>query len=182
MIDNRRQEPRYARAVKGVADDRQLYGPSGAIELTETEHHKFIATLNRSRKRDRQRRLLLIRLEASMPGGHCLRMNDDVTVEHILPKAGGVSWNERFPDAVRRNDASNLLGNQILVTHDQNKIADTKPYAEKRKIFFNTPGAPIYALTKDIAAIDDWTYDVIEARQERLVRLLCADWGLVRDS
>ena len=109
-------------------------------------------------------------------------MTDDVTVEHMLPKGGGAWWNERFPDAVLRNEAANLLGNLTLITHDQNKIADTKPYAEKRKVFFNTPGAPIYALTKDIAAIEDWTYDAIEERHERLVRLLCADWGLVRDS
>jgi hypothetical protein len=182
VIDNRRQEARYARAVRGVGDDKQLFGEKGALELTEAEQHKFIATLNRSRKRDRQRRLLLMRLEAAMPGGHFLQMTDDVTVEHILPRAGGAYWNERFPDSVRRNDACNLLGNMILVTHEQNKIADTKPYGDKRKIIFNTPGAPIYALTKDIAAIEDWTHDAIEARQERLVRTLWADWGMVRDA
>ncbi len=181
VIDNRRQEQRYARAVRGVADDKHLHGPHGTLELTDAEHDRFIAALNRSRKRDRQRRLLLMRLEAALPGGHCLQMTDDVTVEHILPKAGGGWWNDRFPDPRRRNDAANLLGNQILLTHEQNKIADTKSYPEKRRIFFNTSGAPIHALTKDIAPIDDWTHDVIEARQERLVSMLCADWGLAPD-
>ncbi|MEZ6022366.1 MAG: HNH endonuclease family protein [Hyphomonadaceae bacterium] len=185
VIDNRQQEPRYARAVAAVReagsspDEKLLYGAKGALELTESEHMKFIATLNRSRKRDRSRRLLLIRLEAAMPGGHLLTMKDDVTVEHILPKANTPWWNERFLDPVRRVDSANLIGNQTLVTHDQNKRADAKPYPDKRKIFFNTPGAPIHALTKDIANVDDWNPDVIEARQERLVRLLCEDWGLL---
>lgn len=180
VIDNRVQESRYARAARSVGDDKGLYGPKGALELTDAEHLRFIATLNRSRKRDRQRRLLMMRLEAALPGGHMLEMTDDVTVEHILPKAGGAWWNERFPDSKLRNDAANLLGNIVLVTYDQNRAADTKPYPDKRRIFFNTPGAPIHALTKDIASIEEWTLDAIEARQERLVRILSEDWGLIR--
>ncbi|MBL8543327.1 MAG: DUF262 domain-containing protein [Hyphomonadaceae bacterium] len=180
VIDNRLQEGRYARAVKHCGDDKLLYGPKGALELTEAELMKFIATLNRSRKRDRQRRLLLIRLEAAMPGGFHLEMTDDVTVEHLLPRAGGVWWNERFPDAALRNDAANLLGNLILITYAQNSAADTKPYPDKRKVFFNTPGAPIFALTRDIAAVEEWTLQAIEERHERLVRILCEDWGLIR--
>ncbi len=160
--------------------ERARNGPKGALELTEKEHMAFIATLNRSRKRDRQRRLLLMRLEAAMPNGHLLEMTDDITVEHILPKAGGAWWSERFPDSALRTEAANLLGNLVLITHAQNTLADTKPYPEKRKIFFNTPGAPIHALTRDIAGVDDWTLQAIEERHERLVRILCEDWGLVR--
>jgi hypothetical protein len=180
VVDNRLQEGRYARAVTHVGDDKMLYGPRGALELTENEKMKFIATLNRSRKRDRQRRLLLMRLEAAMPGGHTLLMTDDVTVEHILPKAGGAWWNERFPDAKLRTELSNLLGNLVLVTYAQNASADTKPYPEKRKVLFNTPGAPMHALTRDIVGIEEWTLQAIEERHERLVRILCEDLGLVQ--
>jgi hypothetical protein len=182
VVDNRVQESRYARAVKHVGDDKMLYGPKGALELTEKEQMAFFATLNRSRKRDRLRRLLLLRLEAAMPNGHLLQMTDDVTVEHVLPKAGGAWWNDRFPDKVRRNEAANLLGNLVLVTYAQNALADTKPYPEKRKIFFNTPDAPIHELTRDIASIEEWTLNAIEERHERLVRILCEDWGLVRSA
>jgi Protein of unknown function DUF262/Protein of unknown function (DUF1524) len=182
VIDNRAQEARYARAVRGIGDDKQLYGPKGALELGDGEHMRFIATLNRSRKRDRQRRLLLLRLEAALPGGDLVEMTEDATVEHILPRGGAQWWNERFPDSTLRSDAAHLLGNLILVTYDQNRRADTKPYPEKRRIFFNTPGAPIHALTKDIAGIHEWTRDAIEARQERLARILCEDWGLISRS
>jgi hypothetical protein len=68
----------------------------------------------------------------------------------------------------------------VLCTYAQNAAADTKPYHDKRKIFFNTPGAPIHALTRDIVPIEDWTLSAIEERHERLVRILCEDWGLVR--
>ncbi|HVV34048.1 MAG TPA: hypothetical protein VHC73_12540, partial [Vitreimonas sp.] len=53
-------------------------------------------------------------------------------------------------------------------------------YADKRNIYFKSRGnSPIHALTKDFANVPAWTLDEIEARQERLVRLLCEDWGLV---
>jgi hypothetical protein len=180
VVDNRAQQSRYGRAVKNVGDDRMLYGPKGALELTEKEQMAFFATLNRSRKRDRQRRLLMMRIEAALPNGNLLQMTDDVTVEHVLPRAGGPYWNERFIDKVRRNEAAHLLGNLVLVTHAQNTLADIKPYPDKRKVFFNTPGAPIHQVTRDIHSIEDWTLNAIEERHERLVRILCEDWGLVR--
>ena len=54
-----------------------------------------------------------------------------------------------------------------------------KPYPEKRTVYVDT-NAPIYALTKDIAPIGDWSLQAIEERHERLVRILSEDWGLVR--
>lgn len=182
VVDDRLQEGRYARAVKNTGDDKMLYGSKGALELTENEQMKFIATLNRSRKRDRQRRLLLMRLEAAMPNGSLLEMTNDVTVEHILPKSGGAWWDQRFPDKGMRTEASHLLGNLTLVTDAQNTACGNKPYNDKRKVYFNTPNAPIHALTRDVASIEDWTMRAIEERHERLVRILSEDWGLIRDS
>ncbi len=177
-VDIRAQDRRFKRAMLGVADDKKLYGKDGALDLTETEHRKLIATLNRSRKRDRQRRLLLIRIEAALPGGDLIEMTDDVSAEHILPKGSSAYWNERFPDPVRRNDVCNLLGNMTLITHEQQKLADIKSYPDKRRVLFETPGAPVRKLSEDIRNIPDWSYDAIEQRHERLIGALCNDWGL----
>jgi hypothetical protein len=163
-------------------DDRKLYGPEGALELTPAEHGRFIETLNRARKRDRSRRILMMRVEAAIEGGSKLSMTDDVTVEHILPKGGSTWWNQLFPDSGLRSEAANLLGNLTLVTHDQNRRADNRPFAEKRDVIFKTPGAPIHALSRDLEAIGEWTLAAIEERQERLSRILCEDLGLIRRS
>lgn len=180
-VDIRAQDRRFTAAMKHHDDERKLFGPQGALEFTEAEHAKLIDTLNKSRKRDRMRRLLLIRLEASMEGGHLLAMNDDVTVEHILPRASSPWWTQRFPNAQRRADFANLLGNMTLVSFAQNANADTKPFPEKKRIYFNTKNAPVYALTRDFEAIEDWDETTIERRHERLVRTLCDDWGMVID-
>jgi len=179
VIDNRVREERYAMTVRNVGNDKALY-TTDALVLDDRENDRFIYTLNRSRKRDRQRRLLLMRLEAAMPNGNLLTMTDDVTVEHVLPKGGSSWWNERFPDSALRIELAHLLGNLILITYEQNKEADNKPYPKKREIYFNTQNASIHALTKDIASIEEWSQNAIEERHERLVRILCEDWGLVR--
>jgi len=179
VIEVREREERYSVAVKNVGDDKVLFGPK-ALGFSDAEHGKFIYALDRSRTRDRHRRLLMMRLEAAMPNGHLLRMTDDVTVEHVLPKGKNAWWSERFPDDKLRGEMANLLGNLILITHEQNKVADSKPYPKKRSVYFDTPEAPIHAVTKDIAPIQDWSLQAIEERHERLVRILCEDWGLVR--
>ncbi|MFT3728347.1 MAG: DUF262 domain-containing HNH endonuclease family protein [Terricaulis sp.] len=182
-IDNRQREARYARAMRGVGDDRQIHGPKGALVLSEVEYTRLIATLNKSRKRDRQRRLLLMRVEAALPGGSLLSMTDDATVEHILPRSGGGEWDILFPNTAMRDDAANLIGNQTLITYDQNKEADNGGYAAKRKVYFQFRGnPPVHALSRDIENIAGWTLDTIEARQERLISRLCVDWGLVPDA
>ncbi len=181
IIDARERAARYAAAARFVGDEKALYGPE-ALGLTESERYKFIERLNYSSKRDRQRRILVIRLEAAMPGGSILTLHDDVTIEHILPKSGGQAWNEWFPDKVMRDEAAHLLGNMTLVTDRQNKAAKNSAYNVKRNVFFSTPGAPVHALTRDLQNVEDWTLDAIGARQERLVRILCVDWDLVRAS
>jgi hypothetical protein len=182
VVDIRNIAARYKRIRQAMHDDRKLYGPEGALELTPAEHGRFIETLNRARKRDRSRRILMMRVEAAIEGGSKLSMTDDVTVEHILPKGGSTWWNQLFPDSGLRSEAANLLGNLTLVTHDQNRRADNRPFAEKRDVIFKTPGAPIHALSRDLEAIGEWTLAAIEERQERLSRILCEDLGLIRRS
>lgn len=182
VVDSRNIVSRYKRIRQAMNDDRKLYGPEGAIELTSGEHGRFIETLNRARKRDRSRRLLMLRIEAALEGGSILNMNDDVTVEHVLPKGGSAWWNQLFPDTGLRTEAANLLGNLTLVTNDQNRRADNRNYAEKRDVIFKTPGAPVHALSRDLEPIGEWTLAAIEERQERLSRMLCEDLGLIRRS
>lgn len=178
-IDYRRQDIRFARAMRGVGDDKELYGSKGALELTPKEHLNFIARLNQPFNYAESRKVMMLRLEAAMEGGSILNFDADAGVEHILPKSGGPWWNERFPSEQLRREFCNLLGNLTLLKREQNQRAGAKDFDFKRDVFFNTKGAPIHAVTRDIASIQEWTFDVIEARQERLVRILCDDWDLM---
>ena len=175
---HRRQEGRFRRAMLGAGDDKKLYGQGGALELTKAEYDKLVAHMNHTRRRDRQRRLLLIRIEAALENGRLISMTDDATVEHILPKSGGPGWDTDFPDPRRRATSANMLGNLALITHEQQILADNKSYAEKRKVYFETPGAPVHQLTQNLRPIPDWTAQVIEKRTYFLISELFNDWGL----
>jgi len=179
VIDNTVREDRFSLAMQQACSE-SVYQEGGALDLEEPERLAFIERLNRSSKTDRQRRMLLLRVEAALPGGKVLPRRSDVTVEHVLPAGNAPWWNERFPSGRMRQDYANLLGNLILITRRQNVKADNKPYPEKRKIYFGTQGAPVHAITRSIERVEDWNIDVIERRHERMVHLLCADWDIVR--
>ena len=116
VIENRVRERRFADAARMQAEDFETVFSERVLDLSDSERLKFIEQLNRSRQKDKSRRLLAIRLEAAMPGGSILSLREDATVEHVLPKNGGPAWTSTFPDPVLRKDAAHLLGNLVLVT------------------------------------------------------------------
>ncbi|HVY84958.1 MAG TPA: DUF262 domain-containing protein [Caulobacterales bacterium] len=177
VIDNTVREDRFALAMK-QAGDPGVSEKDGPLALSESEGLAFIERLNRSSKSDRQRKMILIRVEAALPGGSVLPRRSDITVEHVLPTGAAPWWEERFPDRVMRQEYANLLGNLTLITRRQNVKADNKPFPDKHAIYFRTPGAPIHALTKGIEEVQDWSAAAIEGRHERMVRMLCADWDI----
>lgn len=177
--DKRRQDKRYAEIVRNVHDDKALYGPGKPLELTPRERNLFIDQLDRPRPRDHMRRLLVFRIEAALPGGHLLTIRDNATIEHIMPAKGGHEWEQICPNKGERTKLANLLGNFTLLTQKQNEKAGNQGFAAKREIYFKTPGAPIHKLTEDIAEVKQWTREDIERRHDRLMNVLCRDWGLV---
>ncbi|MEJ0059273.1 MAG: HNH endonuclease family protein [Terricaulis sp.] len=179
VIDNTVREDRFSLALEKVGDPA-VYEPGGALDLSDGERNDFVFRLNRSAKIDRQRRMLMIRIEAALGERKVLSRRSDITVEHVLPAGGGPYWDTRFPDRVLRQDAANLLGNLVLITRRQNQRADNKSYPEKRDVYFNTKTAPIHAVTRDIEPIAEWSLDAIEGRHEELMRILGEDWDLVR--
>ncbi len=178
VIESKVRIKRFAQAVR-MASDEKAYLPGGPLDLSDSERLHFLERLNRSSRRDRQRRLIMLRVEAAMPGGNVLALTDDVSVEHVLPRAGGPWWNDRFPNKAMREDLANYLGNLVLITPEQNEEADVKPFPQKKEIFFRA-GPPVHAVTKHIRQVNEWTADVINARHEELVRILGNDWELTR--
>jgi len=178
------KDARLARVWRAGADKKKLYGPGGAVSLTLSESRALLARIRGPFRRDSKtdsglRRVLLARMNAALPGGAVPNVRgDDVTVEHILPPSGGRSWEPNFPTPELRSRYAHLLGNWILLTRAQNKIAARKSYAEKRDLFFKTPGAPIWAITRDIESIEEWTWEAIDRRHSRLIAVLAQDLGI----
>ena len=180
VILHQRRARRFANAARYAGDLRRALS-TDALGITPEEQGRLIARLNNVQK-DKFERVLLFRIEAALPGGTIITsMDQDVTVEHILPERGVTEyWNTRFPNQASRLSAAKMLGNMTLVTHAQNSAAGCDSFPEKLKIFFNTPVAPVHALTRPLKDVKEWTREEIEGRHEEMVYSLLVDFGLMK--
>lgn len=174
-----RKEGRFARLLKVLGDDAKLFGPSH-LALSPTEHDALLSRINKQHGRENgQRRVVVLWVNAALPDGEVLSLDDDASVEHVLPTSPNAEWLKRFPSKEVRRELCNLLGNFVLITAAKNNRIGNRAFSEKTREYFAQDGDPIYALTRDIARVDDWTADVIRARHERLVHTLAEDLGLI---
>lgn len=98
------------------------------------------------------------------------------TIEHILPcgfldKSG---WRQDFKTSKAVKSYSHRLGNLTFLTSAQNGHAASKDWAEKRAIY----AASDLEMTREISAVEAWNQKAIDARTERMIRILFDAWEL----
>ena len=97
---------------------------------------------------------------------------DEVNLEHVLPKrATAADWGAQF-NADERRDFIHRLGNLTLLQKGPNGRIGNKSFAVKRPIL----AASSFELTKEVGAVADWTKDTIKDRQLRLAALAPRVW------
>jgi hypothetical protein len=121
---------------------------------------------------------LAVRANAVCVNGRSFGQQEDVSVEHILPGSESAKWKQAGWTEGAAKACKNLLGNFVLLTRAQNNKAGQRPFAEKMVVYFQTPDAPIHAITEDLRGAPVWTEAAIRERTERLVRLLLAYWKI----
>ncbi len=180
VIRNQGRFERFARVVRARGNPRELFGADGALELSQPQVRQVIARLNAPINVDDDRgRIICYRLNAALPDGKVLSTRDDATLEHILPKADTEYWRKKFPDEKARKEYTYLIGNFCLLRRKQNDDAANKDWPEKRKVYFESRGAPIRALTATVRDVSDWNEVALRQRHVYLVGVLCEDMKLV---
>lgn len=97
---------------------------------------------------------------------------DQVNLEHVLPKRASASdWGGHF-NAEERRDYVHRLGNLCLLQKGPNGRIGNKSYASKNPILANSG----FRLTAEVATEPDWTKDTIRERQKRLAGLSVKVW------
>jgi Protein of unknown function DUF262/Protein of unknown function (DUF1524) len=99
-----------------------------------------------------------------------------VSVEHVLPRKppSDRRWTRDFKSLSGISDHTDRLGNLALLTGPQNRKADTNDWPVKQGIL----GASGFALSLEAAANIEWMPRTIEARTEKLIKLLFTTWEL----
>jgi hypothetical protein len=97
---------------------------------------------------------------------------DQVNLEHILPKRASASdWGAQFNTDERRDDV-HRLGNLALLQKGPNGRIGNKPFSLKKPVL----SASAFALTVEAGGEPDWTRDAIRERQKKLASLAVKVW------
>jgi len=175
-IDPTRQQRQIIRLLAEIDRDvpvnemRELEIPKALRECALA--HLGSNTFDRKHYAPKALRRIAVLLGAD-PGAIC---PVKVTVEHILPRGWVVQsqWRKHYKTEAAVKAHAHRLGNLTFLSAEENRAADACEWDEKRKLYAQSD----FAMTRELADIDDWTPQVIENRTKRLARLLFDAWEL----
>lgn len=178
--DRDQRSRRFSRVTEAVRNDRVLLSKTGPFAISRDEGKKVRERLIGRFATFGQRRAIALRLCAALAGGRTIPPESDATVEHVLPRTipDDSHWLDTWPDAARRREQCDTIGNFVLLTNKVNQKADRLDYRAKKEIYFNGGGGQAFALTCDLMEQDAWTPEIVRKRTEMLAGILADVWGL----
>jgi hypothetical protein len=180
FTEKKQREKRYKRVIEAIDDDRVLFDGEGPLAISREDSKKIAERLLGRFTSIGQRRALVMRLNAAMPGGEIVAARSNVSVEHVLPKSpeNGDYWLTVWPNSAVRAQLTDSVGNFVLLPKEVNTKADRMHYHDKLKVYFRGGAGDAYAITRDLHEIHTWTPDVVKRRTVRLANTVLRAWGL----
>ena len=165
-------EAAFHYAAKSV-EDGTVTTPAGVFErlrpiyVDDAKMRQDFAGLEvgTSGRKKRLAKYILVRLETDASGHPRDPDTDPGTIEHILPENPTDEWEETFEQA-RWDTSVYLLGNLTLLESAANRRIGNAAYLDKVSAYTGSN----YAISKEIPrmAPEEWTPELLEARQSRL--------------
>ena len=126
--------------------------------------------------------MLLMAIEQSLPNRDVKVVDDDLTVEHIMPQSADVAdW--PYPNASDRRTAATLrwtivhsLGNLTLLTQPLNSTVSRGPFRLKRPDITSQSGLALNAYFQKFANSDAWDEVTVLDRGSHLADLAIRIW------
>ncbi len=195
---------RYGQLLQWIGQDKDLSHHESPLHLTSEECQAIIQKLDGPLYLERKIRLyVLLRLDTALSGGEAVYQLPRITVEHILPQnpAPGSQWLSWFPDEDTRQSYVHRLGNLALLSGYKNSKAqnfefktkkekyftgkDKEKYftgKDKEKYFTGKDGVSPFAITTQVLNTAEWTTEIVEQRQAKLLDRLKGLWRLEETS
>lgn len=111
---------------------------------------------------------ILERIERNLGG--CI--NDNYTLEHILPENPNFEWENIFGNEAKQYVYR--LGNYTLLERDKNNDIGNKEYYEKRIVYEESN----CVMTKRIAILQEWNINEIGKRQSKMAKIADSIWSM----
>jgi hypothetical protein len=172
----------FAELIKAIRAGEAIDGTHPSLQLSRDEVRSIAFHLKDFHKRNPKAcRLLLLRLGDELSGPEASIDPDLYTIEHVLPQRPSPSseWRQWFADAEERAQLVESLGNLVLITQQENDKARNGSWETKKEIYAKSGSkAPVLAITRDVISETQWRPAEIEAREQRLIRVLERLWRL----
>ncbi|MBD2538318.1 DUF262 domain-containing protein [Coleofasciculus sp. FACHB-SPT36] len=173
---------RYRRLLTAIEHEEDLYTPDSPLQITSEEKNDILKMLDGDLYQTQKIRLfVLLRLDAALSEGEASYNFPTITVEHILPQnpAHDSLWVKSFTSLEEREKYVHRLGNLALLSCYKNSEAQNYDFDVKKQKYFTTKkGVSPFALTTQVLMEQEWTPEVIEARQKKLIGVLQKVWRL----
>jgi hypothetical protein len=104
-----------------------------------------------------------------------------ISIEHVLPQTPeeDSDWAMNFPNSEEREAWVHRLGNLVLLSRKKNSSARNYDFQKKKTVYFTSGGkASPFALTSQVIHEEEWTPEVLKARQKDLLGRLKKLWWL----
>jgi hypothetical protein len=153
------------------------------LALTDKQKREFLAALDGDiyRRLPKARMALVLRLEALVSDGSKKQAFDHLSLEHVLPQTppAASDWLKWFPDEDDRDSWTHRLANLVPLHVRKNPAASNYDFATKKNVYFKGKGtASPFILTQEVRSEGEWTPEMLEDRQKRLVGVLENHWKL----
>lgn len=104
------------------------------------------------------------------------------SIEHVLPQnpSDGAEWLTLFSDRDLRDEWTQRLANLVPLHSRKNPAASNYDFETKKNVYFAGKDDTIspFVLTQDVRLQTEWTPEVLEKRQTKLMDKLYKHWEL----
>jgi hypothetical protein len=174
---------RFSALTAAIEKGHDLKALGSPLQLTPQEQYETYAALNGSLYETHSSRalaVLLLRLDRLMSDFSASYQHNVVSVEHVMPQqpAPNSQWLSWVPDAQIHQRWVHRLGNLALLSRNKNSAASNYEFERKKTAYFTKGGVCSFALTTQVLQHSIWTEEVIQNRQEEMLKTLEAHWRL----
>lgn len=173
---------RYRLLLTEIQDNKNLFAEDSALQLIDNEKKGVIKQLDGDLYLIKKIRLpVLLRLDAVLSDGQATYNYKTITVEHVLPQnpKDDSQWIKWFTNQEQRDNFTHKLGNLVLLSRQKNSQANNYEFGVKKQKYFSTrAGVSSFALTTQVLRETEWTSDILQKRQAKMLDTLIKLWRL----
>ena len=174
---------RFSALTIAIEHGDSLSADSSPLQLTKEEIKETVRFLDGplySTHSARACAIILVRLDSLLSSGGASYDYPVITVEHVLPQNPNEqsNWLVWFAAEGQHSAWVNRIGNLALLTRSKNSAAKNYEFEQKKDACFKKNGISPFVLTTQIIQQEQWTPDVVSARQQQLMTTLQQHWRL----